>query len=586
MKIILLLSLILIIVIAIIINNRNTSTIQNVSPNMITQSPIPTPTSSLITKNDKERVIIIKILNKDKSTELKIDTEFLTQLFDNLINLIQRLVKKLMSENNKKLSKEEINDLIPKFIASSVENLLKMILITIFEQEEIKDLDILKTKLLSIVQNNFITDFLLKNNDVENSTKIIESSTQLLNNEINNNFNKMGISSINDVKTMIPNLLSNIIFDMSKGIISSIIVFDENGNIIKSDKLSNIRNEFINVLNKYLPYKQVYFETSNNGSNNLPGITLKLDQLNKNEKAESIIPHELDIFNKSSNQNNIYQNINLNVDNENKSFNIQQMKNNNMNLPFMQSNQLNDTMITTNLEQINLPLINMPMNDMSMTPLPMPPMPSMSMNDMSMNPRSMPSMSMNDMSMNDMSMTPMPSMSMNDMSMNPRSMPSMSMNDMSMNDMSMTPMPMNDMSMTPMPMNDMSMTPMPMNDMSMQPLPMIRPQMTQPPMTQPPMTQQPMNDMSMQNMKDKAIRKTEIIQPIKIIPVETPNEITPIPFDMAQLTSKPIDYQQMTPRQLNNGNSFISEQTTRGPSTINRGIVDRKPKLGKNICKQ
>jgi len=553
MKIILLLSLILIIVIAIIINNRNTSTIQNVSPNMITQSPIPTPTSSLITKNDKERVIIIKILNKDKSTELKIDTEFLTQLFDNLINLIQRLVKKLMSENNKKLSKEEINDLIPKFIASSVENLLKMILITIFEQEEIKDLDILKTKLLSIVQNNFITDFLLKNNDVENSTKIIESSTQLLNNEINNNFNKMGISSINDVKTMIPNLLSNIIFDMSKGIISSIIVFDENGNIIKSDKLSNIRNEFINVLNKYLPYKQVYFETSNNGSNNLPGITLKLDQLNKNEKAESIIPHELDIFNKSSNQNNIYQNINLNVDNENKSFNIQQMKNNNMNLPFMQSNQLNDTMITTNLEQINLPLINMPMNDMSMTPLPM---------------------------------TPMPSMSMNDMSMNPRSMPSMSMNDMSMNDMSMTPMPMNDMSMTPMPMNDMSMTPMPMNDMSMQPLPMIRPQMTQPPMTQPPMTQQPMNDMSMQNMKDKAIRKTEIIQPIKIIPVETPNEITPIPFDMAQLTSKPIDYQQMTPRQLNNGNSFISEQTTRGPSTINRGIVDRKPKLGKNICKQ
>jgi hypothetical protein len=47
-----------------------------------------------------------------------------------------------------------------------------------------------------------------------------------------------------------------------------------------------------------------------------------------------------------------------------------------------------------------------------------------------------------------------------------------------------------------------------------------------------------------------------------------PNEITPIPFDMSQLTSKPVDYQQMT------------------PSTINRGIVDRKPKLGKNICKQ
>ena len=256
---------------------------------------------------------------------------------------------------------------------------------------------------------------------------------------------------------------------MSKGIICKIIILDENGNFIKSDKLSNIKNEFINVLNKYLPYKQVYFETSNNGSNNLPGITLKLDQLNKNEKAESIIPHELNIFDKPSNQNNIYKNVNLKVDNENKSFNIQQMKNNNMNLPFMQSNQFNNTMITTKLEQIN---------DMYMTP---PPMNGSSTNDMS-----------------------------------------------------------------PPPMNDMSMTP-------------------------------PQN---------KAIIKTEIIQPIKIISVEMPDEIIPIPFDMAQLTSKPIDYQQITPIQLDNGNSLISEQTTRGPNTINRGIVDRKPKLGKNICKQ
>ena len=352
MNIILLLSLILVIVIAIIINNRNLATIKNIPENFIT---LPTPTVSLISKNDKERVIIIKIINKENSSELKIDTEFLTLLFDNLINLIQRLVKKLMSENNIKLSIDEINDLLPKFIASGVENLLKMILITIFDQEQITDLNILKSKLLSIVQNNFITDHLLKNNDVENSIKIIEGSTNLLNNEIDKYFNRIGVSSINDVKNMVPNLIGNIIFDMSKAIITSIILFDEYGNIIKTEKLSNIKNEFINVLNKYLPYKQVYFETSNNGSNNLPGIILKLDQLKENEKDELVIPHELHLFDKLSNSNNIYQNFaNLNVDTENKSFNIQQIKNNDINLPFMQSTQLNDTLLTTNLEPNNL----------------------------------------------------------------------------------------------------------------------------------------------------------------------------------------------------------------------------------------
>jgi len=323
MDIILLLSLILVIVIAITINNRNLATIKNIPENLIT---LPNPTTSLISKNDKKREIIIKISNKENSSELKIDTEFLTLLFDNLINLIQRLVKKLMSENNIKLSKDEVNELIPEFIASSIENLLKMILIKIFEQEQIIDLNILKTKLLSIVQNNLITDHLLKNNNVKNSIKIIEDSTNFLNNEIDKYFNKIGVSSINDVKNVVPYLIGNIIFDMSKAIITSIILFDEYGNIIKSEKLSNIKNEFINVLNKYLPYKQVYFETSNNGSNNLPGITLKLEQLKEDEKAEPIIPHELHLFDKPSNSNNIYQNFEtLDVDTENKYFNIQQI---------------------------------------------------------------------------------------------------------------------------------------------------------------------------------------------------------------------------------------------------------------------
>jgi hypothetical protein len=84
-----------------------------------------------------------------------------------------------------------------------------------------------------------------------------------------------------------------------------------------------------------------------------------------------------------------------------------------------------------------------------------------------------------------------------------------------------------------------------------------------------------------QNINDK-----EIIQPIKIIPVEMPNEMIPMPVDVAQLTSKPIDYQQIPSSQVENkNNNFISEQLSNIKNISNRGIVDRKPKLGKNICK-
>jgi len=515
MKIILLLSLILIIVIAIIINNRNTKSNNNVSQNMITQAPIPTPTLSLISNNDKERTIIIKILNKEKSTEFRIDTQFLTLLFDNLINLIQKLVKKLIFESNRKLNKAEINNLVPKFIATSVENLLRMILITIFEQEEIKDLDILKTKLLSIVQNNFITDFLLKNNDIESSTKIIESSTKILDNEINSNFKKMGIKSLNDVKIMIPNLLSNIIFDMSKGIITNIVVFDENGNIIQSDKLINIRNEFKNILNKYLPYKQVYFETSNNGSTNLPGVNLKLDQLKENEKGEPIISQEINFMD--------------NLSNINKSFNIQQMNNDNMNLPFMTPNQLSYNNITTNLEQINdestmtsFPFTS-PMSSMqTMTPMPfmqtITPMSSMQ----TMTP--MPSMQ---------TITPMPSMQ------------TMTPNQLSYNNITTNLEQIN---------NESTMTTFPFTSpmSSMQTMTPMQSMQTMTPM-QSMQTMTPMPIMTNNN--------SNLIQPIKTVDVETPT-----PIDISQLSPDSNYYQQISNLNINDRPSQFQNNRSQSPN--------------------
>jgi hypothetical protein len=108
------------------------------------------------------------------------------------------------------------------------------------------------------------------------------------------------------------------------------------------------------------------------------------------------------------------------------------------------------------------------------------------------------------------------------------------------------------------------------------------------------MTPSPTNGMpSMGNMdrssmssKGMNLSKSELIQPIKIIPVEMQNEIIPMPIDMIQLTSKPIDYQQIPSRQEENNNNFISEQLSSIKKNIsNRGIVDRKPKLGKNVCK-
>jgi hypothetical protein len=312
MKILLLFGLIFIIIIVSMNISKNSN---KISPPLPIKPPM--NISNTIYKNDNERFIIIKIKDTEKTQELKLDTEYLRLIFDNLIDLIERFVKKLISENDKKLDKEEINNLLPKFISSSVENIIRILVLSILEELDEKDINELKTKLIYLLQDNMLTDYVLKLDDINSSTKMI------------NNLNNSNNFSIEDVKNFIPKILGNIVYDMSKSIISNIITFDENGNIIKSTNLYNIKKEFINVLNKYLPYKSVYFEISNNGTSNMPGITLKLEQLNDNQKieqVEQVVPFEGNIIKKSNIRDNLYQEItNLEEDNINKSFNIQDM---------------------------------------------------------------------------------------------------------------------------------------------------------------------------------------------------------------------------------------------------------------------
>ena len=322
------------------------------------------PTISFLTKDDKERVVIIKINNNESKIDLKIDTEFLGQIFDDLINLIKRLIKKLMNESNQNLNITEINDLLPQFIAESSENILKLITMVVFSNNpDSNDVDNIKTKLLSLLQNNLITDHLLKNNNMKSSIENLQDSTKILNNEIKNSRNN---NLASDVRADLPEILSKIIYDMSKNIINNIILFDKDGNMINTDNISKIKYEFKNILNKYLPYKQIYFETSNNGSDNLPSLTLKLDQLNQEEKVEpiDINPHEmtfLNYLNTNSELMNVYQEINNSNINSNNTVNrtinnaVYQPQSTNMLSSQMEMNIPQSTNILNSQMEMNIP---------------------------------------------------------------------------------------------------------------------------------------------------------------------------------------------------------------------------------------
>ena len=239
---------------------------------MTKSNPIPTDMNNIINKNynNDERIIIIKNTYKGNISELIIDSTYLGMVFDNLIYLIEEFIKKIMIENNVKLTKEDIISYIPNYIASIVENILKITIIHIFEQQGITDLNILKSKLLSITENNYINNFLIENN-IKTTIDILNNSTQFL--------NTLQIYSTSDAIEKIPKLFSNIVLDMVKNILNNILIFNQNGVIERTNNLLTIKNQFINILNIYMPYKRIYYEISENGTNNLPGMTLKLDQL-------------------------------------------------------------------------------------------------------------------------------------------------------------------------------------------------------------------------------------------------------------------------------------------------------------------
>jgi hypothetical protein len=311
---------------------------------MITTPP---PITTYLTKDDRERVIIIKINNNnEKKLDLKIDTDFLGLIFDDLISLIKKLVKKLISDSNKKLDIKEINNLLPKFIATSSENILKLITMVIFNNDpNTNDIDNIKTKLLSLLQNNIIPEHLLKYNNINSSINNLQNSTNLLNDEIMKSKNNL----INDARLDIPDIFSKIIYDMSKNILNNIILFDKDGNMIESNNINMIKNEFKNILNKYLPYKQVYFETSTNGSNNPQSITLKLNQLNQEEKIEPVKINQEDIsihnyLNDDLVLKNVYEEIN-------KSKNLSRI--NMDNIPPMSMNRSSNNMFSSQMETNN-----------------------------------------------------------------------------------------------------------------------------------------------------------------------------------------------------------------------------------------
>jgi len=583
MKIILLFCLIFIIVIVYlnVKKSKNDNPVPVPTPiPLLLSTPRPTlPQTSNVSKDDKERKIIIIIKNNNKTSEIKIDTEFLTQIFDNLINLIQRLVKKLMSDGNKKLTSDEVNELLPKFISSAVDNMMKMILFAIFENPELRDINEIKSKLITLLQDNFITDFVLKNNDLESSTKIIKNSTEILNKEIDKNLNNID-KSIEDAKNFIPNMLSNIVFDMSKGIINNVVTFDENGNVINSKNLNNIKNEFINVLNKYLPYKVVYFETSNNGSTNMPGITIKLDQLNQNERVEPLVlPHEINIFDKPLNIENIYQKItNLKQDESNKSFNIQDMKDNNIkinspysedpsfSIPFMdmRDQSVNDELNNKDKKNIISSLkigVDEPeklLQYLKMTDMEKP-MTSQELSKLPISYAEPPIMPIKPMHMTNMEMPisyaeppimPIKPMHMTNMEM-PISYaepPIMPIKPMYMTNMEM---PIKPMYMTNM---EMPIKPIHMTNMDNQPLPINLSH-----------TKQQMNI---------SVKPNELAKNINDLRYITPKEL-----ENKMEMSMPIKFNIQ-------GMSDVGKPIQNNSNTAAKGVFSRKPNVGKNICRQ
>jgi hypothetical protein len=220
-----------------------------------------------LSKEQKEKFIIINIDTKRGKLFLKINIEFLDTLFNTLINLI----KKIIYKNINKLDKNEIKNLLPIYISENSKNILRLMTIMIFKNDDInnEDINMLKIKLLLLL------DKYINLKDL----KDLEEIKKLLNNNLTNNIN-----IINNVSNDIPEIFSKIIYDMSKNILDKIILIDKDGNMIENKNVNLKKNEFVKILDKYLPKIVNNFETSLNNSNISPSTTLKPDGVEKNNE--------------------------------------------------------------------------------------------------------------------------------------------------------------------------------------------------------------------------------------------------------------------------------------------------------------
>jgi len=220
-----------------------------------------------LSNEQRERSIIIKIDTPNEKLFLRINVEFLDKLFNILINLI----KKIIYKNERKLENKEIMNLLPNFISQNCKNILKFIIIMLLQNNPNNEyLDIIKIKLLSLM------DKYINFKDLQDYKKLSN------NNKINDNIN-----IINDVTIDIPEIFCKIFLDMTTGILNNIILLDAEGNIVENKNTYVKVKEFVKILNKYLPEKQNYFDTSFN--KNVTPSTTKSNIENNNQFLIKVI---------------------------------------------------------------------------------------------------------------------------------------------------------------------------------------------------------------------------------------------------------------------------------------------------------
>jgi hypothetical protein len=376
-----LLIVLVIVLVIIYINNTQNSTLKN--------NEVKNERTVSLNLNYKD----IQDPSNDLKYSLTLNTSFLSYLFDSVIDQIQKLVRTVISEEKNKLNIKEINSLIPRFLSSVVENQAKLLITEMIHTGNLKQSDELKKNIISFLQQDLICKYILHDCDIKTSTEITNSSISLLNMALEKDLEKNNVN-IPEAELKLPEMIGKITFDMAKSILENTMLFDENGNLLKLENYQYLKNTFTNILNKYLPYKDILFEINNNGTENLPGFHIKFDQLKDSDICDidnKILP------------------VNLNLKEENLYKEVKDIS-----LPVKSSNN-------------DLPLLNMIPPQTTMSPNMMSPQTTMSPNMMSPQTTMSPNMMPPQTTMSPNMMPPQTTMSSNMMppqtTMSPNMMP-------------------------------------------------------------------------------------------------------------------------------------------------------------------